>query len=121
MAKMRAIIAAVLAGAAVTLVLCAFLQATLFPLPDRYVSIHPSQPLEPLHGFAPDSVFNVGTADDLDLLPGIGEVLSQRIIDYRELWGEYRLPVDLLLVKGIGEKTLQKMMQALDEALIPLE
>ena len=105
---------------ALLVVLVPFLGQNVFPLPDRYASINPSQPIEPLQGFGDDSVFNIGSAKELDALPGIGEVLSQRIIEGREIWGEYRLPTDLLVIKGIGIKTLQNIMDALDETLVPL-
>ena len=96
------------------------LYKTLFPLPARYTSVHPAQEVPQLMGFSDDSVFNVGDAAALDDLPGIGKVLSQRIVEGRETFNGYRLPTDLLLIKGIGPKTLADMMDALEEPLIPL-
>lgn len=49
---------------------------------------------------------NTADADALTLLPGIGEVLAQRIVDYREAHGPFTAPEQLLEVQGIGEKTL---------------
>ena len=86
---------------------------------EKLVSVHSLGELPPVMCFAPDSVFNVGSAKELDALPNIGKVLSQRIIDYRELWGDYLIPEDLTLVKGIGEKTMSGMMAVLDEELVP--
>lgn len=89
--------------------------------PKHYTSIHPVSIVPPLMGFSADSVFNVGTANEIDVFPGIGEVYAQRIVEGRNILGDYRLPEDLLLVKGIGEKRLAAMMEALNEPLVPLE
>ncbi len=49
---------------------------------------------------------NAVTEEELDLLPGIGEVLAGRIVQYREEHGPFQSPEDLLNVDGIGESTL---------------
>ena len=50
---------------------------------------------------------NVATATDLETLPGIGEVLAQRIIEHRESNGPFTSVDELLEVSGIGEARLE--------------
>lgn len=52
---------------------------------------------------------NHATAADLDGLPGIGPVLAQRIIDYRQAHGPFQKIDDLEQVSGIGPKKLEKL------------
>ena len=69
--------------------------------------------LAPLPTIPPDSILNTGDAAALDTLPGIGTVLAERIIAYREEHGAFVYPEDLQNVKGIGEKKLQAILDAL--------
>lgn len=53
---------------------------------------------------------NTATAQDLEaLLPGIGPVLAERIVEYRHLRGEFRDVVQLRNVKGIGKKKFDRI------------
>ncbi len=45
----------------------------------------------------------------LEALPGIGEVLAQRIVDYRSENGPFRTTEDLLKVSGTGSATLEQI------------
>jgi competence protein ComEA len=49
---------------------------------------------------------NINTASEKELedLPGIGEVIAQRIVDYRTQHGPFHDIKDLLKVEGIGQK-----------------
>ncbi len=60
---------------------------------------------------AQTGVVNVNTADasDLALLPRVGPAVSQRILEFREDNGPFESVEDLMLVRGIGEKTFALM------------
>lgn len=57
------------------------------------------------------SLININTADTRELikLSGIGEVKAAAIVAYREEHGAFSSVEELLNVKGIGEKTLEKI------------
>ncbi|HOO37634.1 MAG TPA: helix-hairpin-helix domain-containing protein [Deltaproteobacteria bacterium] len=52
---------------------------------------------------------NMATAEELQLLPGIGETIAQNIIDYRTANGPFRAIDDLVKVKGVGDAKLKNM------------
>ena len=53
---------------------------------------------------------NVGTQEELGLLPGIGKKTAQAIIDYREKNGEFKNLEDVKNVSGIGDQTYQDIL-----------
>jgi competence protein ComEA len=52
---------------------------------------------------------NTATADELEALPGIGEVIARRIIAYREQNGPFRSVDDLIHVQGISDQTIDEI------------
>ena len=47
---------------------------------------------------------NNATAEELIKLPGIGEVIAKRIIDYREGHGRLRRPEEIIIIEGFSER-----------------
>lgn len=52
---------------------------------------------------------NSATAEELDMLPEVGPVTAQAILDYRTEHGGFGSVDELLDIEGIGEKTLEKI------------
>lgn len=52
---------------------------------------------------------NQASASELQKLPGVGEKVAQRILEYREANGPFRAPEELMNVRGIGEKTYMNL------------
>jgi len=52
---------------------------------------------------------NTATAEQLTSLKGIGPKKAQAIIEFRKKNGKFKKLEDLMLVKGIGKKTFEKI------------
>lgn len=50
---------------------------------------------------------NKATVTELTKLKRIGPKIGKRIVEYRENYGPFVLPEDIMKVKGIGPKTLK--------------
>jgi len=53
--------------------------------------------------------FNQLSASELEVIDGVGEVISKRIVDYREKHGNFKKMSDLLNVNGIGDAKLEQI------------
>lgn len=103
--------------AAVLIVICVF--AALMPSASGVTSERNADTAEIMKGgdnedpdeLLPGDKVNVNTADleELCRLPGVGETIGQRIIDYREENGDFTSADELDEVEGIGETTLENM------------
>ncbi len=69
----------------------------------------PNPEIEFQGGEAKPVNINKGTAEELEMIQGIGPTLAQRIIQYREEHGPFKQPDDLMNVNGIGGAKLQKI------------
>ncbi len=75
------------------------------PVPDDEPDAAP-----PLILLTPNSInVNTATKSELTLLPGIGDAYAERIILYREDYGPFTSPEELLNISGIGARRLEQI------------
>ena len=90
------------------------------PEPSPGVEIgRPEPTATPTPGPAPDAPdagtpaplidINTATAEELRLLPGVGEVIAGRIVAHREANGPFRRADQLMGVRGIGPATFERV------------
>ncbi len=85
------------------------------PAPLQTQPPEPLLPAESSEETAPTIRFpiDINSADKTEFmaLPGIGDVLAQRILDYREENGSFTYVEELMNVEGIGEKRLEEILE----------
>ncbi|MDI9514737.1 MAG: helix-hairpin-helix domain-containing protein [Clostridiaceae bacterium] len=83
------------------------------PYDDSFYDVPDEDDVESKPGFEPPGTLKVNInkagMDELISLPYIGEVKARAIIAYRDEHGPFKTPEDLLNVKGIGPKTLERI------------
>ena len=59
-----------------------------------------------------DSIININkaTSEQLQQLPGIGPAYAERIVEWRELNGDFTTFEQLLEIRGIGERRLEQII-----------
>ncbi len=88
---------------------------TLQPPPQPQPVTRPVQPSahpQPIKPAAPAPLLvdlNTATQANLERVPGIGPVLAQRIIAYRQRYGPFKTVYQLQLIQGIGQHTFDKI------------
>jgi comEA protein len=63
-------------------------------------------PLQPIN-------LNSATSEELQLVPGIGPATAEKILLMRKSYGSFKSVDDLLAIRGIGKKRLDKMRKYL--------
>jgi competence protein ComEA len=52
---------------------------------------------------------NTSTERELEMLPGIGKGIAERIIAHREQYGAFRRAEHLMMVRGISERKFREL------------
>jgi comEA protein len=63
-------------------------------------------PLKPIN-------INTANSEELQQVPGIGPVTAEKILQMRKSYGAFKSVDDLLSIKGLGKKRLEKMRKYL--------
>jgi competence ComEA-like helix-hairpin-helix protein len=57
---------------------------------------------------------NAATSEELQLVPGIGPSTAEKILQMRKSYGPFKSVDDLLAIRGLGPKRLEKMRKYFD-------
>jgi len=89
--------------------------AAILTVAPAWVAAQTPQAQKPAAKAAAATVINLNTAtvEQLDGLPGVGQKLAARIVEYRQKNGPFKKVEDLMNVKGIGEKNFLKLRSRL--------
>ena len=82
------------------LFLALFLSAAAFPAATK------KPPLRPVN-------INTANSEELQLVPGIGPATAEKILQMRKSYGAFKSVDDLVAIRGIGKKRLDKMRKYL--------
>jgi competence protein ComEA len=83
---------------------CLFFAFLLFTVASTAATKKP--PLKPVN-------INAATSEELQQVPGIGPATAEKILQTRKSYGSFKSVDDLLAIKGIGKKRLDKMRKYL--------
>lgn len=81
----------------------------------------PGTPTQPASPTRPATIIDLNSATkaELELLPGIGPALAQRILDHRAASGPFARVDDLDKVRGIGPRLLERLRPHIAAAPTP--
>lgn len=56
---------------------------------------------------------NTATAEELERLPGIGEVMARKVIEYRNQNGPFRRPEEIIIIEGFSERKYRAIAETI--------
>src|SRR5437764_6805140 len=84
----------------------AILAAVLLSLAICMAATTKKTPLKPVN-------INTATSEELQQVPGIGPATAEKILQMRKSYGLFKSVDDLLAIKGLGRKRVEKMRKYL--------